>query len=239
MVGLICPRCGSNDQEKEFVESFCIDCLPIKIENPNKFEYERCKKCERIKVVTYWKPFDISEIQKNIVSKCRGEFEDVKVDFDTSELVFNLGEKRKNVELRRKIEMSIKTTICPDCNKISGGYFEAVIQLRGEEKKVERTAKKVLEMVGNKTFLSRTEETENGIDLLFGSSKAIVGIVNELGYRVTITKKLVGQEQGKRLFRTTFLIRLNEEKRPSRKKIQDQENARKNEEAEDKEDAEF
>jgi nonsense-mediated mRNA decay protein 3 len=206
MVGLICPRCGESDNKKEFVDSFCIDCLPIKIEHPKKFEYERCKKCERIKVITYWK-----------------QFEKASFDFDNSEIVFDLGEKRKNLEIRRKIDIAIKTTICPDCNKISGGYFEACIQLRGEEKKVTKMASKIIEMVGNKTFLSRTEETENGLDLLFGSSKAIVGIVNELGYRVTITKKLVGQEQGKRLFRTTFLIRLDEGKKGARKNEKEEE----------------
>jgi nonsense-mediated mRNA decay protein 3 len=223
MVGLICPRCGESDEKKEFVDSFCIDCLPIKLEHPKKFEYERCKKCERIKVVTYWKQFEIGEIEKHITSKCKGEFEKVSVDFDNSEIVFDLGEKRKNLEVRRKIEVAIKTTICPDCNKISGGYFEACIQLRGEEKRVTKMATKIIEMVGNKTFLSRTEETENGLDLLFGSSKAIVGIVNELGYRVTITKKLVGQEQGKRLFRTTFLIRLDEGKKGARKNEKEEE----------------
>jgi NMD protein affecting ribosome stability and mRNA decay len=41
-----------------------------------------------------------------------------------------------------------------------------------------------------------------------GSSKAIIELLNQLRIKTTMTSKLVGVSEGKRLYRTTFLIRL-------------------------------
>jgi nonsense-mediated mRNA decay protein 3 len=112
--------------------------------------------------------------------------------------------------IKRTIPLTILQNMCPDCNKISGDYFEAIIQLRGDPKKVEKYAIMLIDRLEKKTFINKTEDSKNGVDIYVGNSKAVVSVINEIKYRCLITQKLVGADQGRRLFRTTFLIRFDE-----------------------------
>ena len=80
--------------------------------------------------------------------------------------------------------------------------------MRGDPKKIEKYAHIFLESLSKKTFIAKTDEKEEGLDIYLGSSKAVVGVIVGLGLKTQITKKLVGRSEGKRLYRTTFLLRL-------------------------------
>ncbi len=200
---LICPKCGKSDKEVKFVEAFCIDCYPFNLKLPDRIVIEFCKRCNRIRLKGEWVPYSRKKLEEHIASKARGEFESVSYDSEKGEMVFAV----KGTEIRRPFEFEKRIVICPDCSKVAGGYYESIIQLRGDERKVAKYAKILTKMLGRKTFITKSEEKHGGVDIYAGSTRVVLEAVAELGLKRKITRKLVGTKEGRRAYRTTFSIR--------------------------------
>ncbi len=207
MSGLICPKCGRTSDEVDFIEAFCIDCYPVNIQCPQKVVIEQCKACKKIKVSGEWIPHSRKRIAEHVISKCKGEFSEATYDLNTHEASLTVVKDNSSTVFRRRIKLVMKTVMCRHCSRISGGYFQGIIQLRGDEKRVKRYARMLTEKLGKTTFITKEEEKHGGIDLYVGSSKAVVQLLSEMGVKALITRKLVGREKGRRLYRTTFRIR--------------------------------
>lgn len=205
MSNLICPKCGKTSDKAEFIESFCISCYPDKIKVPGKMEYEICTRCERIRMGGVWVAFKQEKLNNEILSKCKGNFESAQYDFKLQLAKFTLAGGKV---IEREILSDLKKTICRECSHMSGGYYEGIIQLRGRQKKAEEYAEIIMAKLEGKTFIAKAEEKDGGLDIYVGSSKVVLRIVVDLGLDTLITKKLIGRDQGKRLYRTTFRVRL-------------------------------
>src|SRR5512143_2627407 len=206
MSAIVCPRCGRTSDQVEFIEAFCIDDYPVSIKAPDKAELEQCTRCGRIKLRGEWTQFSERKVAESILSRCKGDYEDAKYNLEYQTASFLV--KKGSARIEKKIPLEIRKTICPQCSRISGGYFEAIIQLRGDRSKMDKYADMFIKRLQKKTFITRTEEKDEGLDLYIGNSKAVVAMMGELGLKVLMTKKLVGRDQGKRLYRTTFLLRV-------------------------------
>ncbi|MBU0532677.1 60S ribosomal export protein NMD3 [Patescibacteria group bacterium] len=204
MSGLICPKCGKKSEEIEFIEAFCIECYPVNIKLPGKLEIEQCRRCEKIKMRGEWTPYNKRKISEYVVSKCKGEFDAAEYEPENGVIRFIIEGKK---EIKRRVDLEIKTVLCTYCSRVSGGYYKGIIQLRGNSKKIEKYADFFLEKLSKKTFITKAEEKHGGVDLYVGDSRAVVELVTALKLKTLMTKKLVGEEAGKRVYRTTFLIR--------------------------------
>ncbi|MDD5340670.1 MAG: NMD3-related protein [Candidatus ainarchaeum sp.] len=205
---LICPKCGRSEEQVRFIDAFCIDDYPLNIKAPGKEELQRCKRCGRMLFRGEWMAYDEGKIEKHILGKCRGEFAGASYDFGRQVVAFTIRRGDKELKVEKQVPLIVTINMCQRCNQISGGYYQGIVQLRGNRAKVERYAKMIAERLEKVTFISKTEEMDGGIDLYVGSSKAVLAAVTQLGVRALITKKLIGREEGKRLYRTTFAIRL-------------------------------
>jgi nonsense-mediated mRNA decay protein 3 len=207
MSDLVCPKCGKKSSEAEFIESFCSGCYPVKIKTPDRFELEQCTRCSKVHLRGDWAPYNARKLSDYIIGKCKGDFSSAGYDADRQVAVFIM--MGNNAKIERLIPLDLKKTICLQCSRMSGGYFEAIIQLRGDPIKVLGHSGMLLKRLSKKkTFIAKEEEKDGGLDLYVGNSKVVVELMGELGLKTLITKKLVGRDQGKRLYRTTFLIRL-------------------------------
>ncbi len=204
---MICPKCGADEKEKKFIGPFCIDCYEFKIKLPKKDLYiEQCVKCKRIRLKGKWQEFSKKDISEYITKKCKGEFDNAKFNIDTNEILFKINIDGKEVEINKRIKFEIKKTMCKDCSRRLGGYYEAIIQLRGNEKKIEKWFKKIPGAL-KKTYITKIEELKEGINLYVGSYREVQKFMSKYGFKPIVTKKLVGVDQGKRLYRSTFLLR--------------------------------
>ncbi|QYZ78679.1 NMD protein affecting ribosome stability and mRNA decay [Methanofollis formosanus] len=113
---------------------------------------------------------------------------------------------------------------CDRCNRISGGYYEGIIQLRATGRKpsgremdramriAEETEDGLQEAGERLSFVSSIDETKDGIDIVVGSQHIgqIISsqLCSVLGGKMTTHPKLVGERDGKRLYRVTYLVRL-------------------------------
>ncbi len=129
-----------------------------------------------------------------------------------------------SVEKVCEVTVAWRNEQCDRCSRISGSYYEGIVQVRAEGRKpslheVRRAATIALEIeeslqsTGNRlSFLSQVDETKDGLDITVGSQaigQAIADMVTkELGGRCTTHPKLVGERSGRPLYRITYAIRL-------------------------------
>ncbi len=208
MSELLCPKCGATSDEKDFIESFCVDCYPVKITCPTKLRITQCNRCEKIRISGEWIKFSRKAISDYVVRKCKGNFDSGEFDMDEQIAEFKVGKDGSTATIKKRIILEMEPTLCLFCSRASGGYFQGIIQLRGNERRIEKWADMIYGKLKNKTFIAKEEEKHGGLDIYVGSSKAVVELLSEMKVKATITTKLAGVEQGKRYYRTTFLIRL-------------------------------
>ena len=122
------------------------------------------------------------------------------------------------------IEMVWQKEQCNRCNRISGSYYEGLVQVRAQGRKLlpheVLTAQQVATEVedgmqagGDRlSYISEMEETREGLDITIGSQQIGLAIsqavVQRLGGRYTTHPKLIGEKAGKKLFRVTYSVRL-------------------------------
>lgn len=113
---------------------------------------------------------------------------------------------------------------CDRCNRISGGYYEGIIQVRATDRRpsnremdrairiAEETENGLQEAGERLSFVSSIEETKDGIDIVVGSQHigqmVASALCSTLGGKLSTHPKLVGEKDGKRLYRVTYLVRL-------------------------------
>jgi nonsense-mediated mRNA decay protein 3 len=113
---------------------------------------------------------------------------------------------------------------CDRCNRLSGSYYEGVVQVRADGRKASpyevqtaaalaHEAESALQTGGERlSFISDLTETRDGLDVIVGSQHIGLLIAQkitaELGGRYTTHPKLVGEKNGRQLFRITYSVRL-------------------------------
>ena len=208
MSELVCPKCGRTSDRIKFIEAFCIECYPANIKIPKKTRIEQCKSCQKIRIKGEWTPYSRRKIADHVTGRCKGDFASVEYHPEEGTITFTILKDDNESKVERSVNVEMKTVMCRNCSRISGGYFQGIIQLRGDPERIEKYARTLIKNLERKTFITKTEEKDKGLDLYVGSSKAVVETMSELRMKALITKKLVGTQRGRRLYRTTFLIRL-------------------------------
>jgi 60S ribosomal export protein NMD3 len=129
------------------------------------------------------------------------------------------------VEGKCRIEIQWVKEQCNRCSRMSGSYYEGIVQVRGEGRrprpaeiraaeKIARDIEEGLYSSGERlSFISDVQETRDGLDITVGSQKAgkeiANAIVERLGGHVSTHPKLVGEKAGKRVYRITYAVRLS------------------------------
>ncbi|MBI5159376.1 hypothetical protein HY992_04610 [Candidatus Micrarchaeota archaeon] len=207
----ICPKCGADSEERKFAGSFCEDCASGKasIQTPAKIEFKECKMCGRI-WLREWTQKTTKALEEYIISKCKGEHANAhaKITSENAEVTFIVKKNDSLLETTRNIPIEFENTMCLDCSRESGGYFEAIIQIRGSKENAERTLKKIERQLTRNTFIAKTKESKGGYDMYAGNSKAAGEALNSLELSPTKAYKLFGVKEGKKIYRTTYCVRV-------------------------------
>jgi len=220
----ICPRCGISSDKRRFAGSFCLQCAPLKFSVPDSVELARCPRCGRILVEKEWKEEGKVDLEKIVLKQCKGEIRNASYDAESGELSviveqagtmtsFSQGGWARPegafVEVRKKVPVNYSKEICIDCSRTASGYFEAIIQVRGEKReRVEKMAREISKIILRKSFIPKVEELKEGIDIYCGSRNEAIAALNVLRLGFRRTEKLAGERDGKRLYRTSLVIRV-------------------------------
>ncbi len=115
-----------------------------------------------------------------------------------------------NAKLKEKylLEIIKEHSVCNLCKKKNSSYYEAKIQIRPKNEKVLRLIKR------NNLIITKEDETKFGYDLYLANKKDVSRILSEVkksfSVDVKISNTLYGRKEGREVYRTTALLRLNE-----------------------------
>lgn len=232
----ICPRCG-----RESDDGLCISCMLETTEFmicPDQIKLVVCPVCGSILDRGRWRQSDsdLDDLIRSALFKeisIHHELEDVELEI----LLHPRGSTRFVADVHLsgmfrgtvvhadcQVMVRVSRRTCDRCSRISGRYFEGIVQVRRRERPPEasdlaeaREIAQSLAAAGYKkgdrlAFIQDIKEVKGGIDIIVGSTQLgrhiAKTIAQRFGGRVHESVKLVGCKDGKDIFRTTMLVRL-------------------------------
>jgi nonsense-mediated mRNA decay protein 3 len=131
----------------------------------------------------------------------------------------------KEVQEKHDVNVRLNKDVCPVCSKRNSNYYEAVIQIRSQLKKIENKKKEEIDNFINKTldklykkdklaYISQKNEIKEGVDYYIGSLKSArklsSAIQERFGGVITESARLVtkNRDTGKEIYRFWLAIRL-------------------------------
>ena len=215
-----CPRCGVSEEKSPFIDELCVECRlkDLRLSWPSLVEFARCPKCSRIWRDRTWKPTAPSLIASVVQKKMEraGLEGHYNIEAGMWEGVWRAG--GVSVPYTHVVRIAYEGQQCTECERSSGNYHEAIVQLRGDPARVASALKRISRRLEHRTFIAKVVPMHGGEDIYVGVKKDVEEIIRRENYKFVRTEKLVGQKEGGRLYRTTFLVRLDaegaEEKEP-------------------------
>jgi nonsense-mediated mRNA decay protein 3 len=129
------------------------------------------------------------------------------------------------VQESRDVEVLWKGELCTRCSRLSGGYYEGVVQLRATGRPITPRERDIALSVAESierslreggdplSFISRIEEVHRGLDIVVGTQAMgrLIGqeILSRLGGSLSTHPKLVGERNGIPVYRVTYAVRLS------------------------------
>lgn len=232
-----CPKCGRPTQE----EGVCEHC---RMETTRWFSCDpkvrciHCPSCGALKQGNTWTDTirERSDISSDLARSAVHIHPDVKkagIDIRTDDLSTNRSRAIINIKgvlYNEPVQATCETEIawqkeqCDRCNRISGNYYEGVVQVRAHDRipspyEVQMAAgiacevEESLQTGGERlSFISDVNIIRDGLDIIVGSQHIGLLITRritaELGGRFSTHPKLIGERNGQQLYRITYSVRL-------------------------------
>jgi nonsense-mediated mRNA decay protein 3 len=234
---MFCVECG---KEQKLFGGLCSDCFLKKnvfITIPKNIDVEVCVHCGSWKKKKNWvtvedgnlisevllenlkRESDVSDFDMHITQDFEDE-KNINVDLITHSTVLGL-----KAEEKHSTKVRIKRTVCSECSKQQGGYWEAKVQLRGGKRRLDEneldwalevvdTEVSIREKKHRDAFISKVEKVHGGLDFYFGSNNLGKNIskrlASEFGGSIKESRKLVGRKDGNDIYRMTYAVRASD-----------------------------
>ncbi len=219
---MVCPLCGGKSE----VGLFCSECYlrkNLRIELPGVIELTKCRGCNAFLIKGKWTRGITEEdavmhaveaaLKTNIKRLDKAGIINIEVEkaqrgYEATVRII-IGES----ETKKRARVDIRTIACPDCSRLAGGYFEAVLQLRGAVGKsiVEQIVNKVESHKDRFSFVADVKKVRGGYDIYLGSKKSAEKIVKVFRGDAEIKKSFeqvgMDRQSGKTKYRFYYLIR--------------------------------
>ncbi|PIO02179.1 hypothetical protein COX86_00145 [Candidatus Micrarchaeota archaeon CG_4_10_14_0_2_um_filter_60_11] len=106
------------------------------------------------------------------------------------------------------------TRTCLECTLESGGYHEAVIQVRGPHDEARRLMTNLARQIRKITFITAIHDEKFGYDIYVGRKRGAFEAIRALDLHCKKTNKLITQtREGKPVYRATYCVRIPEPKK--------------------------
>lgn len=238
LTGAFCPKCGGPSEG----DGLCGKCRAGDIrwyECVPRVTTINCPSCGSRKVSNTWSDSEMdrdSILRESAISGVTFHPDvkqrSVKIhrirDLSSNRTLATLGVEGilygETMRAECSLEISWQKEQCNRCNRITGNYYEGVVQVRAQGREItkpemERAAQIAhgvedgLQEGGERlSYISDIQESREGLDIVIGSQHiglAITqAIVQQMGGRYTTHPKLVGEKDGRQLFRITYSLRL-------------------------------
>ncbi|MFX1559396.1 MAG: 60S ribosomal export protein NMD3 [Promethearchaeota archaeon] len=239
-----CYQCG----EPAVLDGLCAECYNkehplIEVETP--LTLLSCKRCGSVKIPGGWKKLSFAAADSDdlwphqldilLENEMKPLVHGIELDIEEEKRLDRVlhvvlrafGKSHEDLpphEEQYPVEVRFSYGTCDTCGMMSGGYYEATLQIRAdgrqltdeEENDIVRTVTDMtIAQYGSddKAFVTKISSDRYGMDFQMGSEHLCRSIAENLESRYLAQRKqnykLVGQDKrGKDKFRTTILIRL-------------------------------
>jgi nonsense-mediated mRNA decay protein 3 len=236
-----CVECGA--QVPKLIGGSCPDCFVKKeplLTVPEVLDVELCAHCDARHVGAHWFDPDegvpLSEIREEalrgivkvhaLVRSAQVDVKERTLDERNFEHTVTLAGDVEGVAVagESKVLVRMRKSVCDRCSRMFGGYYAAVIQLRGTQRDARpEEIKKAHKVIGDEldrlrasgnrqAFLTKSGPVPGGFDYYIGDIEAarILSklVASRLSATVQETAKLAGRKEGEDIYRVTFLVRI-------------------------------
>ncbi|HUY69965.1 MAG TPA: NMD3-related protein [Candidatus Baltobacteraceae bacterium] len=217
MVILHCPTCNKTSEELRFIGNFCESCVldKLKTRTPNRGIIYTCRFCNRVALGNDYSDQTNKSLSRALniylhIKNCNIKVREFDGKVAHCELIYDIEGDMARFNCDIPIKVEHKT--CMNCYRRSSGYFEAVIQARGEAKKVDKLISNITKFAERRdSFITKIEPMGNGSDI-YVSNKIVV---NEFFARFKLKPKrsyiLYGLVRGKEAYRNVYSLHLDNE----------------------------
>ena len=197
-----CPTCGKSDDKVPFYGELCTECARGRIEPFPPVRITICSKCGLL--IDKARKKKTASVEEEIARVLKLKQKNPSFETAKSEISYDTPTGR----MTQSVLLLTDKSMCADCCRAGSQYFEAIIQLRGAEGKVQRMAGMMEHRLEQTTFIPKIEELKEGLDIYCGSRNEAIAALNTFQLGFLRTEKLAGEKDGRRLYRTTLLVRL-------------------------------
>jgi nonsense-mediated mRNA decay protein 3 len=235
---MYCVECGS---EEKLYDNLCETCFTKKtifFGIPKVVHITICPTCSAWEKSHHWENSDseeasiIQQLNDQVTIKKGVKYMDISLDLKPYKTNVYLATVDvtgiyDDLKVKDKLESEIRVSYntCGRCSRLSGSYFEAIIQVRSTNRPVtdselvraEEIVDEVLshsQSVESNAFLSKCELIHGGEDFYIGSSNVARQIakrlVKEFSGKLGESSSLAGRKDGREIHRVTYTIRIPE-----------------------------
>ena len=235
----ICPSCGKGSETGEICAS-CRVGKTVWLGCEKRVDCIRCPACGARKTGSTWTD-DLQEIDEEALAEDMVKSA-IHLHSDLKSPAFTIkiratGANRSAADVQIegvlygvpvegacRVEIAWIREQCDRCSRISGSYYEGVVQVRAQGRRpgyeeirqaIEIAEEVEREMIAGGerlSYISKMDETREGLDITVGSQQigqAIASAITQrLGGRFSTHPKLVGEKAGRALYRITYSLRL-------------------------------
>lgn len=203
----LCPKCGKPSR------GLCLECYfednPLEL---GDVKISFCGYCNSIRYREHWGA-SIDDVSKDVRKGIKLPFEvklsrvEVKPELDEKNLTLNVVVEGDYKGSRFRKDLSNKTRIhkmtCPNCSRKSGGYFEAVLQLRCD----------IPDLLIDEHHIAKVVPVKGGLDYYLMSNNYAKSIATKLkrkGFIVKDSNKFYSRKEGRDIYRVCYSIKKEE-----------------------------
>ncbi|MGC8648881.1 MAG: NMD3-related protein [Candidatus Micrarchaeia archaeon] len=205
--------CNNSSDNIRFIGEFCEECIikNIKKNIPKELKIEFCKRCSRLKIGGEYKEDNNRNLAEAILIALNNKnYEKIKINTLNKNIV--------DVDITYKVDDDFVTfdntfeikkihQICQECYRKSSGYYEALVQLRGNKEKVQAIAQKFNRFITNKgAFISKIDEFEHGFDIYVSDKLITKSFFPAYKLKPKSSYTLYGIKNGRKIYRNTYLL---------------------------------
>jgi len=233
---MFCVECGS--EEPIFRDGVCRKCY-LKThtftKGPKEIEIPICAHCSSYKYKNTW----TSDLFGDVIRRVIKNYFEINRELRNVDITTKCKEAKENmyckvyitgflddVEINEEHDLLVhlNKTVCDVCSKRFGGYHEAIVQIRAENRELK---KEELEQIGiyvenlvedlrakgnRALFITDIGEEHGGLDYYLSEKGAGLviakAIKDQYGGAIKQSSKNIGMRDSKQLYRITYLVRL-------------------------------
>ena len=234
---MFCVECGS--EGPIFRDGVCKNCF-IKTHTftngPSIIDLPICVNCNSYKFKNTWTNEFLGDVLRRLIKnnfQISREFEKVDINTECKEAKDGLSCKVfisgfiDDLEIveEHSIQVRLRRAVCDVCSRQSGGYYEAIVQIRPDKVKLSRkelddimstvgALVEDLQAKGNRAlFITDIGEEHGGLDFYISERSAGLVIAKKIqeqyGGIIKQSSKNIGMKDSRQMYRVTYLVRLS------------------------------